>query len=812
MARPAVSNRVPSSKANRAVESFPHVIDGQEVNVFPYINKGDFKKNQIMIRGLPQETSQMTLRNFYSQFGQVLDCKIIRDEGNVSRGYAFVSFKSGEAVDLALNSLPHRIDDKEISNVQRAHLNKRELTLRVMDLPPETTEESLREFYSKFGRITRCNLIRNLDSGQMKYGVVAFSTQEDLDHALEAEPHIIDGTEVFLSYLTSELDLRVKVVPEGVTRESFEKSFSQYGELRDCRFEKSPKGHNSGEDQERQTNEPIDDYFANEPVRMEPSQPMDFIGGRPYQNDRPIAANTFISSQGAGMRSVDSSSSSSESLSISPDESPHIDAARKTMMFGVASPNQTMNCKTHLSQISHLEATIKKLQEENEMLRANHPGYPSSKDQQSQRDHNVKMRHQQNDPRIVSAANGQPLTRINSSSGQPPSHQQMEARRAMRPVSHHQALPRGLSPHHHHMSASPQSHPAAPHLGGDTIQLKSDLDTCRAQLQKAQDDMRDRLKKADEEYYELNDHVDNLEKELDEKKKEILRLQKLSNKTKTELDTCQADLEKAREDKNRLKAELTTANETIRISVEESANLGLKLKVHEDKCKEYLAEIDKLKQDSGYPSSKDQQSQRDHNVKMRHQQNDPRIVSAANGQPLTRINSSSGQPPSHQQMEARRAMQPVSHHQALPRGLSPHHHHMSASPQSHPAAPHLAEKAELDTCKADLEKARDAISLVTEERDRLKTELESASAKLDEAKRVSELTQQLDEAKSFSEKLQSQISELSEKNKELKAENEILEGYLEISEKTVKRQRAHIDEQIEKLKTKPPMQFGKPKP
>ncbi|KAI1706587.1 RNA recognition motif domain-containing protein [Ditylenchus destructor] len=234
-----------SDQANRAVESFPHVIDGQEVNVFPYINKGDFKKNQIMIRGLPQEISQMTLRNFYSQFGQVLYCKIIRDEGNVSRGYAFVSFKSGEAVDLALNSLPHRIDDNEFSNVQRAHLNKRELTLRVMDLPAKTTEESLREFYSKFGRITRCNLIRNLDSGHLKYGVVAFSTQEDLDRALEAEPHVIDGTEVFLSYMTSELDLRVKVVPEGVTRESFEKFFSKYGELRDCRFEKSPKGHNN---------------------------------------------------------------------------------------------------------------------------------------------------------------------------------------------------------------------------------------------------------------------------------------------------------------------------------------------------------------------------------------------------------------------------------------------------------------------------------------------------------------------------------------------------------------------------------------
>ncbi|KAI1699530.1 RNA recognition motif domain-containing protein [Ditylenchus destructor] len=233
-----------NSQANRAIEFFSHVIDGQEIDVRPYFNGDDFKKNQIMIRGLPQETSQMTLRNFYSQFGDVIRCNISREEGNISRGYAFVSFKSGEAVDLALNSLPHCIDGEEISNVQRAHDRKKELTFRVFDLSPETTEESLREFYSKFGRLTRCELHLNPKT-KHRYGNVAFSTQKELDHALDAEPHIIDGSKVFLKYLSSELDLRVKVVPEGVTEKSLEKFFSKYGELRGFRFNKSSTGLNN---------------------------------------------------------------------------------------------------------------------------------------------------------------------------------------------------------------------------------------------------------------------------------------------------------------------------------------------------------------------------------------------------------------------------------------------------------------------------------------------------------------------------------------------------------------------------------------
>ncbi|KAI1714096.1 RNA recognition motif domain-containing protein [Ditylenchus destructor] len=232
-----------NAQANRAIESFPHVIDGQEVVVCPYFSNS--KKNQIMVRGLPHETSQMTLRNFYSQFGDVTHCKIVRDERNVSRGYAFVSFKSAEAVDLALNCLPHCIDGEEISNIKRTNMDrKRELTFRVFDLSPKTTEESLRKFYSRFGRLTRCEL-HLTSKTKLRYGNVAFSTQKELDHALDAEPHIIDGSKVFLKYLTSELDLCVQAVPDGIGIESLEKFFSKYGELRDCRFDKTLTGLNN---------------------------------------------------------------------------------------------------------------------------------------------------------------------------------------------------------------------------------------------------------------------------------------------------------------------------------------------------------------------------------------------------------------------------------------------------------------------------------------------------------------------------------------------------------------------------------------
>ncbi|KAI1705447.1 putative flagellar attachment zone protein 1-like [Ditylenchus destructor] len=70
-----------------------------------------------------------------------------------------------------------------------------------------------------------------------------------------------------------------------------------------------------------------------------------------------------------------------------------------------------------------------------------------------------------------------------------------------------------------------------------------------------------------------------------------------------QLENCSADLRKEREDKvdivaerDCIKADLTKAKETIKISVERNAQLDIKLNVRKDKCKEYSAEIEKLKQ------------------------------------------------------------------------------------------------------------------------------------------------------------------------------------------------------------------------
>ncbi|KAI1695517.1 RNA recognition motif domain-containing protein [Ditylenchus destructor] len=142
----------------------------------------------------------------------------------------------------ALNSLPHCIDGKETKNVQPAALARRQLTLCVLDLSPKTTRKSLEAYYSRFGILNDLGLKQGADAEIGQVGEVTFAYQKDLHRALDAQPHVIDGSEVFLQYATYDLDLWIQEIPEAITEEDLNSFYSKYGQLRRCRLFKGKTG------------------------------------------------------------------------------------------------------------------------------------------------------------------------------------------------------------------------------------------------------------------------------------------------------------------------------------------------------------------------------------------------------------------------------------------------------------------------------------------------------------------------------------------------------------------------------------------
>ncbi|KAI1714121.1 RNA recognition motif domain-containing protein [Ditylenchus destructor] len=144
-------------------------------------------------------------------------------------------------MDRALKSLPHCIDGKETENVLPYKFNEKLFTLLVLDLPPRTTKESLKEIYSRFGSVSDC-WVKQGTTGTDRVGGVTFASQISLDRAWDAQPHVIDGSRVFLQYATHDLDLQIKDVPEGITEHALRQFYSKYGQLRRCRLFKGENG------------------------------------------------------------------------------------------------------------------------------------------------------------------------------------------------------------------------------------------------------------------------------------------------------------------------------------------------------------------------------------------------------------------------------------------------------------------------------------------------------------------------------------------------------------------------------------------
>ncbi|KAI1714115.1 RNA recognition motif domain-containing protein [Ditylenchus destructor] len=218
----------------------PNFTEDQKPSKAPIFNKNlNLRKYYISINGLSINTTPESLREFYSQFGEIAFCAVMFP--GERKQFGSVAFSSREAMDRALNSLPHCIDGKEIKDVEPAAIGRKQLTLRVLDLSPKTTTESLKEFYSKFGMLNDC-WIRRADTGMGKIGEVIFQNEKPMHRALDAQPHIIDGSEVFLQYATYDLDFWIRDVAKSITEEDLIAFYSKYGQLRECRLQKTPTG------------------------------------------------------------------------------------------------------------------------------------------------------------------------------------------------------------------------------------------------------------------------------------------------------------------------------------------------------------------------------------------------------------------------------------------------------------------------------------------------------------------------------------------------------------------------------------------
>lgn len=186
------------------------------------------------------------LRNYFSQFGKVEACTIMRDAGGRSRCFAFLTFEDpasvnavmvrehfldGKIVSIADHldrsfTLPHffsflsQIDPKRAIPRQE---HQRATKLFIGGLAGSVTSESMREFFSQFGRVVDSTVMLDRETGRSKgFGFVSLENA-DVDSILGFGKLEIDGKLASDSDNTSSHDL----VPTDGAHRSMSNSLSQ---------------------------------------------------------------------------------------------------------------------------------------------------------------------------------------------------------------------------------------------------------------------------------------------------------------------------------------------------------------------------------------------------------------------------------------------------------------------------------------------------------------------------------------------------------------------------------------------------------
>lgn len=63
------------------------------------------QKRKIFVGSLVQKTNDDDLREFYSQFGEITDCIVMKDKATgKSRGFGFVTYSNASMVDEAMKN------------------------------------------------------------------------------------------------------------------------------------------------------------------------------------------------------------------------------------------------------------------------------------------------------------------------------------------------------------------------------------------------------------------------------------------------------------------------------------------------------------------------------------------------------------------------------------------------------------------------------------------------------------------------------------------------------------------------------------
>ncbi|KAI1142556.1 RNA-binding domain-containing protein [Hypoxylon sp. FL0543] len=147
----------------------------------------------MFIGGLNWETTDQSLRDYFSQFGEVTECTVMRDGATGrSRGFGFLTFKDPKTVNIVMVK-EHFLDGKIIDPKRAIPRDEQEKTSKIFvgGVSQDTTEPEFKDYFAQFGRVVDATLMMDKDTGRPRgFGFVTFESEAGVEACLSTHLEI----------------------------------------------------------------------------------------------------------------------------------------------------------------------------------------------------------------------------------------------------------------------------------------------------------------------------------------------------------------------------------------------------------------------------------------------------------------------------------------------------------------------------------------------------------------------------------------------------------------------------------------------
>ncbi|XP_041267989.1 heterogeneous nuclear ribonucleoprotein D0 isoform X1 [Onychostruthus taczanowskii] len=156
-------------------------------------SKNEEDEGKMFIGGLSWDTTKKDLKDYFSKFGEVVDCTLKLDPiTGRSRGFGFVLFKESESVDKVMDQKEHKLNGKVIDPKRAKAMKTKEPVKKIFvgGLSPDTPEEKIREYFGGFGEVESIELpMDNKTNKRRGFCFITFKEEDPVKKIMEKKYH-----------------------------------------------------------------------------------------------------------------------------------------------------------------------------------------------------------------------------------------------------------------------------------------------------------------------------------------------------------------------------------------------------------------------------------------------------------------------------------------------------------------------------------------------------------------------------------------------------------------------------------------------